>query len=162
MLPTNKKALIIYTLVIIAALVFVFLPDTASKEVRVITSSKDVNIEEWKTKNGIRVLYVYAPELPMVDIKVIFDAGSVRDGNKPGIAKLVNGMLSHGAKLGNKTLTVDDISERFEDIGARFSASSSKDNANISLRTLTDDKLLKKSVSTMQAIINAPSLIIKN
>lgn len=156
MLPTNKKALIIYALVIIAALVFVFLPDTASKEVRAITSSKDVNIEEWKTKNGVRVLYVYAPELPMLDIKAIFDAGSVRDGNKPGIAKLVNGMLSHGAKLGDETLTVDDISESFEDIGARFSVSSSKDNAKISLRTLTDDKLLKKSVATMQAIINAP------
>ena len=157
MLPTNKKALIIYALVIIAALVFVFLPDTASKEVSAITSSKDVNIEEWKTKNGIKVLYVYAPELPMVDIKAIFDAGSVRDGNKPGIANLVNGMLSHGTKLGDKTLTVDDISESFEDIGARFSVSSSKDNAKISLRTLTDDNLLKKSVVTMQAIINAPS-----
>ena len=157
MLPTNRKALIIYALVIIAALIFIFLPDTASKEVDSIKSSKTVNIQEWKTKNGVRVLYVYAPELPMVDIQAIFDAGSVRNGNKPGLASLTNSLLSHGAKLGNKTLTVDDISERFDSVGARFGAGASKDNAEISLRSLTDDKWLMKSIATMQAIINAPT-----
>ncbi len=157
MLPTNKKALIIYALVIIAALIFIFLPDSASKEVSSTESSKTVNIQEWKTQNGVRVLYVYAPELPMVDIQAIFDAGSVRDDNKPGIASLTNSLLSHGAKLGNKILTVDDISDRFDSVGARFSAGASKDNAEISLRTLTDDKWLTKSVTTMQAIINAPT-----
>ena len=93
MLPLNRKALIVYVLVIIAALIFILLPDTASKEVNSIKSSKAVNIKEWKTKNGARVLYVYAPELPMVDIQTVFDAGSVRDGNKQGIAKLTNSLL---------------------------------------------------------------------
>lgn len=157
MLPTNKKALVIYALVIIATLVFIFLPDTASKEVKPVTSSKDVNIQEWNTKNGVRVLYVYAPELPMVDIQAVFDAGSVRDANKPGVAKLTNGLLSHGAKLNNKTLSVDDISERFDSIGARFGTGASKDSAKISLRTLTDEKWLSKAVVTMQAVINAPT-----
>ena len=118
---------------------------------------KTVDIQEWKTKNGARILYVYAPELPMVDIQAVFDAGSVRDGNKQGIAKLTNGLLSHGAKLDNKVLSVDDISESFENIGAQFGASASKDNAEISLRTLIDKKLLSKAVATMQAIINAPT-----
>ena len=153
----NRKALIIYALVIITALIFVLLPDTASKEVNTIKSSKTVNIQEWQTKNGVRVLYVYAPELPMVDIQAIFDAGSVRNGNKPGLARLTNSLLSHGAKLGNKILSVDDISERFDSVGARFGASASKDNAEISLRTLTDEKWLSKSIATMQAIINAPT-----
>ena len=122
MLPMNRKALIIYALVIIAALIFIFLPDSASKEVNSIKSSKAVNIQEWKTQNGVRVLYVYAPELPMVDIQAIFDAGSVRDDDKPGIASLTSGLLSHGAKLGNKTLRVDDISERFDSVVDRFGA----------------------------------------
>lgn len=157
MLPTNRKALIFYALVIIVALIFILLPDTASKEVSLIKSSKTVNIQEWKTQNGVRVLYVYAPELPMVDIQAIFDAGSIRNGNKPGLASLTNSLLSHGAMLGNKTLSVDDIAERFDSVGARFSAGASNDNAEISLRTLTDDKWLTKSVATMQAIINAPT-----
>ena len=140
MLPMNKKALIIYALVIIAALIFVLLPETASKEVNTVKANKTVNIEEWKTNNGVRVLYVYAPELPMVDIQAIFDAGTVRDSGKPGLASLTNSLMSHGAKSGDKILSVDDISERFDSIGARFGAGASKDNAEISLRTLTEDR----------------------
>ena len=66
-------------------------------------------------------------------------------------------MLSHGAKLDDKILTVDDISEQFESIGARYGAGATKDNAEISLRTLTDEKWLSKAVTTMTAIINAPT-----
>ena len=109
MLPMNKKALIVYVLVIVAALIFLFLPDSASKGTKNINDSKTVNIQEWQTKNGVRVLYVFAPELPMVDMQVIFDAGSIRDGNKPGISNFANGLLSHGAKLGDEVLSVDDI-----------------------------------------------------
>ena len=153
----NKKALIIYALVIIAALIFVLLPDTASKEIIKTAVNKPVDIEEWKTKNGVRVLYVNAPSLPMVDIQAVFDAGSIHDGDLPGLANLTNGMLSHGARIGDKVLSVDDIAEQFDSIGARFSAAATKDNAEISLRSLTDDKWLTQAVSTMQAIINAPT-----
>lgn len=131
--------------------------NTSTTETVKTTSSKTVEIKEWKTSNGVRVLYVYAPVLPMVDVQAIFDAGSVRDADKPGIAKLTNGMLSHGARLGNKKLSVDDISERFESIGAQFGSSSSKDNASISLRTLNDEKWFKQAIDTMQAVINAPT-----
>ncbi len=158
MLPMNKKSLIIYALIIIAAITFIFLPDTASKESKTVaTNNKAVDIQEWRTGNGVRVLYVFAPELPMVDIQAIFDAGSVRDGNKPGVASLTSGLLSHGAKLGNKILSVDDIAERFDSIGARFGAGASKDNAEISLRTLIDEKWLAKAIATMQAVINSPT-----
>ncbi|MDH5599801.1 MAG: insulinase family protein [Gammaproteobacteria bacterium] len=138
---------------------FLALAGCATSSIKSIetTNHKAVDIKEWKTSNGVRVLYVYAPELPMVDVQVVFDAGSVRDGNKPGIAKLTGGMLSHGARLGNKNLSVDDISERFESIGAHFSSGSSKDNASISLRTLNDEKWFNKAVATMYAVINAPT-----
>ena len=102
-------------------------------------------------------MYVYAPELPMIDIKAVFDAGSIRNGNKPGLSSLTSSLMSHGALLGEKILTVDDISERFDSVGARFGSSASKDNAEISLRSLTDEKWLSKSIATMQAIINAPT-----
>ena len=104
----------------------------------------------------MKVLYVYAPELPLLDVNVVFDAGSVRDNDKPGIATLTNGLLSHGSKLGNKTLTVDDVSERFENVGARFSASATKDYAALKLRTLADEQWLSQAVTTLQSIINAP------
>ncbi len=153
----NKKALIIYATIIIVTLVFVLLPDTASKDSGSASADKAVDIQEWETKNGIRVLYVYAPELPMLDIQAIFDAGSVHDYAQPGVASLTSSLLSHGAKLGETILSVDDVAERFDSIGARFGTGASKDNAEISLRTLTDEKWLNKAIITMQAIINQPT-----
>ena len=43
-------------------------------------------IQSWTTKNGTRVLFVEAHELAMVDMRVVFDAGSARDAGKPGVA----------------------------------------------------------------------------
>jgi zinc protease len=93
----------------------------------------------------------------MVDIQTIFDAGSVRDGEQPGLANLTNGLLSHGAHLKDTLLSVDDITERFESVGARFSADTSKDYAELSLRTLTDPNWLTAATDTMQALINEPT-----
>ncbi len=73
----------------ILTLCFVFLSTTSA-----FASPK---IEHWQTSNGGRVYFVAAPELPMVDIQVVFDAGSARDGNLSGTALLSNGMLNEGA-----------------------------------------------------------------
>ena len=54
-------------------------------------------IEHWQTSNGARVYFVAAPELAMVDIEVVFDAGSARDGDLSGTALLTNAMLNEGA-----------------------------------------------------------------
>lgn len=152
MLLMNKKIVLASIFVVLA----LGLSSCAVNKVK-IENKKTVNIQEWKTKNGVKVLYVHAPELPMVDINVVFDAGSIRDDDKPGVAKLANSLISHGAKQGNKILNVDEIADQFESIGARFGKGFSKDKAEIKLRTLTDSKLLSKAVKTMQAIINAPT-----
>ena len=39
-------------------------------------------IQTWETPNGARVLFVEAPDLPMVDVRLVFDAGSARDGEQ--------------------------------------------------------------------------------
>ena len=156
MLPMNRKALIIYALIIIAALFFIFWPDIVSKE-RNAENQQTVAIQQWKTGNGAKVLYVYAPGLPMVDIKAIFDAGSVRDAVKPGLANMTNTLLGHGAQLNDSLLSVDDITERFESVGANFGSGASRDSAELSLRSLTDDKWLNKATDTLKAIINAPT-----
>ena len=49
-------------------------------------------IEHWTTDNGARVYYVYAPELPMVDIQFIFDGGSARDQDHKGAALLTSAL----------------------------------------------------------------------
>lgn len=111
------------------------------------------DIQHWTTSNGARVYYVHAKELPMVDIRIVFDAGSARDGKQSGLSKLTNGLLTEGAGK----LTADDIAERMEGVGARYSNSSYRDMAILSLRSLTDTKLLTTALDTFELLISSPS-----
>ena len=36
-------------------------------------------IQHWKTQNGAAVYFVPSNDLPMVDVRIVFDAGSARD-----------------------------------------------------------------------------------
>ena len=42
-------------------------------------SRRHFAIESWTTGNGARVLFVRADELPMLDVRLVFDAGAARD-----------------------------------------------------------------------------------
>lgn len=109
-------------------------------------------IEHWTTSKGLRVYYVYAPELPMLDLRLQFDAGSARDGTKPGLAMLTAQMLDTGAA----GLSEDQLAEQFESVGAQFSASASMDMTAISLRTLTREKSLQTALATWLKVITQP------
>ena len=109
-------------------------------------------IEQWKTSKGSPVFYVKTDGLPMVDIQVIFDAGSARDGKQHGIASLTSALLDTGAGQWD----ANAIAQRFESVGALFGAGVSKDNAAVSLRSLTDPKLLDKALETMRVILSQP------
>lgn len=110
-------------------------------------------IQSWQTNNGARVFFVAAPELPMVDVRVVFDAGSARDGGRSGLATLTNALLDDGTA----TLDADAIAERFEDVGAEVSTSALRDMAVVSLRSLTDPALLDPALQTFAQIIAAPA-----
>lgn len=109
-------------------------------------------IDHWQTPQGSRVYFVQTEGLPMVDVQVIFDAGSARDGRQFGLAALTAGLLDTGAGSWN----ADDIAERFESVGAVFSVGSAIDNASLSLRTLTDKPLFDKALDTMRVILTQP------
>ena len=89
-------------------------------------------IQSWHTANGARVLFVHAPELPMLDLRVVFKAGSSRD-IKAGVAGLTNAMLDQGAGPWN----ADQIAERMEGVGAELGNGARRDMAWVSARTLT-------------------------
>lgn len=109
-------------------------------------------VQSWQTGNGASVLFVEAPDLPMVDIRVVFDAGSARDDGRPGLAVLTNSLLSEGAGAWN----ADQVAERLETIGAEMNSGARRDMAWVSVRTLTDDKPLAVAVETMAAVLAEP------
>ncbi|MFO7593472.1 MAG: pitrilysin family protein [Pseudomonadota bacterium] len=110
------------------------------------------DIQHWRTENGARVFFVEAPDLPMVDIRVVFDAGAARDGELPGLAMLTNGMLEEGAG----GMDADAIAQRFDSLGARFSAGSHRDMATAGLRSLTRPELLEPALETFALMLSRP------
>ncbi len=109
-------------------------------------------IQHWQTRNGMAVYFVHAPELPMLDLRVTFDAGSARDGDLPGLARLANGALPQGAG----GLSADQIAERFARVGARFDNGSLRDMAWLSLRTLTDPDYIRPALETFATVLWHP------
>jgi zinc protease len=70
-----------------------------------------LNIQHWQTTNGVPVYFVRATELPMVDINVVFDAGSSRDGKQPGLAQITSALLNTGTTT---HLNADQIADAFD------------------------------------------------
>ncbi|WKJ90138.1 pitrilysin family protein [Methylomonas montana] len=110
-------------------------------------------IENWQTPQGSRIYYVRTAGLPMVDVRVVFDAGSARDEAQFGVAALTSALLDSGA--GN--LNADDIAQRFESVGAQYSAGVSEDMAWLAVRTLTEKALFDKALATFETVLTQPA-----
>ncbi len=109
-------------------------------------------IEQWTTRNGTRVLFVEARELPMVDLYLMIDAGSARDGERPGLARLTANLLEAGAD----GLDLAELADRFEQLGAEFSASAGRSSASLSLRSLSDPAILEPALNNFARILQRP------
>jgi len=115
-------------------------------------------IEQWQTSNGVKTLFVAAPELPMLDVAITFDAGSGRDASLPGLSQLTHSMLN----TGTGDLDADAIAEKFEDLGAKFGASVSLDRSSVSFRSLSDEQLLTPALTTFIDVLTKPSFPAKD
>ena len=109
-------------------------------------------IQHWTTENGAQVYFVPAPELPMVDVRVVFAAGSARDAALPGLAGLTNGLLDKGAA----GLSADAIADRLEGLGAQLGSGSLRDMAWVSLRSLNDAAHFEPAVELMMDVMGKP------
>ncbi|MBK1707122.1 peptidase M16 [Halochromatium glycolicum] len=110
-------------------------------------------IQAWETAAGAEVLFVPAPELPMVDVRVVFAAGSAYDGSLPGLASLTASMLTEGAG----ELDADAIAERIESVGAELSTGASRDTGFAQLRSLTEAEALEVAVDILQKVLSEPT-----
>ena len=111
-----------------------------------------VEIEHWTTEQGAGVYYVHRPQLPMVDIRLTFDAGSARDGAAHGLASLAAQMLNRGAG----GLDFDTIVERFDNVGAQYSAWADRDMTGLSLRTLVARAYFEPAFDTFLTVLARP------
>jgi len=109
--------------------------------------------QHWTTAKGTRVYFYPAQDLPMVDIKVAFYAGSAYDHNKLGIAELTASLLDEGAG----GMNADQIAEALETLGAVLNIRISRDASVISLRSLSESTILPQALTLLRTIIGNPS-----
>jgi len=112
-----------------------------------------LDIQHWTTPEGAKVFFAQTKGLPILDVALNFDAAASRDGDQFGLASLTNGLLGTATQYHNE----EQIINAFESVGAQFSTSSLKDMSIVSLRTLTRQPILKKSLDTFTEVITQPS-----
>ena len=114
----------------------------------------NIDIQSWNTKKGAKVLFVAAPEVPMLDVRLVFNAGGAYDPETlPGLALLTNGMITEGSSTHN----VDEIAAHFEGLGAVLANGSYRDMATLSIRTLSDDNLRQQALDVFYNIVANPT-----
>lgn len=116
------------------------------------TAAAIPEIQHWRTENGARVYFVETHEIPMVDVRVVFDAGAARDGDRKGLAVLTNALLAEGAG----GLDADAIARRFESIGASFGNDAARDMGLATLRTLAQPDVLESALDTFALVLGKP------
>ena len=110
------------------------------------------DIHSWTTEHGARVFFIENQMLPMVDVRIVFDAAGSRDGGLPGLAVLTNGLLAEGAAGKD----AQQLAVSFESVGAQFSNDSLRDMAYVGVRTLTDEQYMQAAISTLADVLARP------
>ncbi len=117
------------------------------------TTESLLPIQHWVTANGAKIYFVATNGIPMVDIQVNFDAGSARDGAKPGLSQFCVGMLNEGAA----DLNADQIADQFENLGTVFNNTNNRDRTILSIRSLSEPKFLNPSASLLATLLSQPT-----
>ncbi len=109
-------------------------------------------IDHWTTPKDIAIYHVPTQGLPLVDVRVVFDAGSARDERQFGLAAMTSALLDTGAADWN----ADAIASRLDGVGAQLGTGVSRDMAWLSLRSLTLPDKLAVALETAEAILTHP------
>lgn len=107
------------------------------------------DIHHWVTAEGTKIVFVPLDELPIMDIQIVFAAGSAHDGDKFGSAQLLSQLIGEDTT----EMTSDAIYDSFESVGAIFGVNVNQDLLGISLRTLTDPKYRDTALTTLETIL---------
>lgn len=118
--------------------------------------SASLSIQFWHASSGARVYFVENHELPMLDIRVEFAAGSSKDTHeKSGLSNLTRHML----KLGAGGLSEDEIAKALADAGAQLGGNFDADRAGVTLRTLSNQRESQQALDIFSKIIQSPEFL---
>ncbi|MBT9553643.1 MAG: insulinase family protein [Hydrogenophaga sp.] len=148
MLHTSLAASVRWFLVVLGGLA-VALPAQAA-----------IPIQHWTHASGARVYLVASPAIPMLDVQIDMDGGSLRDPpSRAGLASATASLMSAGvaAHQGQPALDENQLSEAWVDLGAQMGAQAGGDRLSVSLRSLTEPDLLEGAVALAARQLAAPA-----
>ncbi|MCI4440249.1 MAG: insulinase family protein [Tibeticola sp.] len=117
-------------------------------------------VERWTLPTGARVSLVQSPAIPMVDVRLDFDAGSRRDpAPQAGLAQGVALMLAKGVAARGDAPALDEnqLGEAWADLGASLDAQVEPDRLSLTLRSLTEPDLLARAAALAARQIAEPA-----
>ncbi|WP_149242664.1 M16 family metallopeptidase [Dyadobacter sp. 32] len=92
--------------------------------------------EEFKLKNGITVYLMEQHEVPLINVSAVFDAGSINDGSRYGLASLTADAMLFGTQKYSK----EQIEERIDFAGASLATYAGKDVGGLSASFAAKDQ----------------------
>jgi zinc protease len=110
------------------------------------------DFERATLENGLKILFVARPSIPVVQFSLLLDSGYAADQfARPGTARLAMDMLDEGTRKRSAI----QISDELESLGAHLGAGCDLDTAFVSLNTLTSK--LDKALELYADVILNPS-----
>jgi len=109
-----------------------------------------IPIQHWTQPSGAGVWLVESPTVPMVDVRIDFDAGGRRDpAAQAGLTAASVGLMSKGVRANGSDPALDEnaLGEAWADLGASFGGSDGGDRVSFSLRSLTYPDLLARAAA---------------
>lgn len=117
-----------------------------------IGMAQKLNVLKWKTNNGAHVIFYQAMEVPILDIHIAFAAGSAYDNKLSGISQLTTRLINQG----NAGINGKGIAEQLSDTGSQYASVNNQNMVLLTLRTLTEPDVLKKSTQLFASIVGDP------
>ncbi|MCU1729333.1 insulinase family protein [Pseudomonas sp. 7P_10.2_Bac1] len=115
-------------------------------------------IQSWTLKQGSRVLFVENHNLPMVDLKISFAAGSYYDGETPGLAAMTQGLFTVDSALKQ----ADEIDRGFDRYGVTITYGMNAEQSYFTLRSLSAPQSLAPVMSLLTETLSQPSFSQEN
>jgi zinc protease len=122
--------------------------------------ARSQDLRQWTTASGARVLFLAAPEIPMVDVAIDVDAGSRWETSaRAGLAAMVGAMMPRGIRANGAMPAMNEtqISESFAELAVQRGGGVTLDRASISLRTLSDAEVRERAARLLSRMMFEPA-----
>jgi len=149
-----KKIIIAVVLICCVPLTYFFIHEYKKHMYPAVTKHQGqlLSVDYWETKQGIPVYFTATPQLPMLDVRVIFRAGSAQSAERAGLAQLTNTLMFTGVK----GLDNDALSEALDGLGIQTYQTTELDFSSIGIRSLTERNLLEQGIKLLSSVLSEP------